>query len=344
MRAKCWLAIVAVATLALTGCRSGSSGWSWNRKSNAEFAKSEPALPSAGANADAAPAFAGTATPPGVASPSAFSAPNAYAGAPYPDTTASHTAAASGPESGAVADASSLQQQGSYADAYGATPTAYPSTGAPPAYPQAEPPAQTAMNPYNAADPYGGVAAGAAPPADQYGAYGAAAGAATSPYDMAQGQAADPAASYAVNHYSQAGPSPGGTQPEQSAAQHYGVQQSVDPYGTGVPATSPMMADAAQTPVAPSGYQPGSTSYAPGDTGYQPPGVPRYEMPAEPNVVANRPDPHYRPGGTGDYISPAQQPAATVADRYSNPTSQYSHETQYLKRDGSDSPSKGYVQ
>jgi hypothetical protein len=66
-------------------------------------------------------------------------------------------------------------------------------------------------------------------------------------------------------------------------------------------------------------------------------------MPAEPNVVANRTDPHYRPGGTGDYTSPTQ-PATAVADRYSNPVSQYSHESQYLKQDGSNSPSKGYVQ
>jgi hypothetical protein len=66
-------------------------------------------------------------------------------------------------------------------------------------------------------------------------------------------------------------------------------------------------------------------------------------MPAEPNVVANRPDPHYRPGGTGDYVSPVQ-PATAVADRYSNPTSAYSQESPYLKQDGSNSPSKGYVQ
>jgi hypothetical protein len=330
-------AIVLATVLALVGCRSGGSGWSWNRKnSDAPLAKSaDPALPSAGAapTTDYASSAYSSATAPQVEAGSAFAAPPAasYEGAPYPGATAAAmTPYGAPPATTPVADpaaTAAMPQQGAYSNAYGtppaAAPAAYPATGAT-AYPapqtaQASPTA----NPYAGADAYGAAANYGTPPADQY---GSAAAPPANPYDTGAAPVADPAP------YPSTSETYPGAQPEQVAANQYGAQQpGADPYG--VP----------DAPPAAAGYQPGSTSYDPGNTGYSPPGVPPYEMPAQPNVVASRKAPYFRPGGTSDYVPPTQSPTA-VADRYSNPAAAYSQPSPYAPSDGSQSPAQGYTQ
>ena len=177
-----------------------------------------------------------------------------------------------------------------------------------------------------------------APPADHY---GSAPPPTSNPYAAPAAPTADPAAAAYTADNRYANPYAGAAQPEQAAADHYGAQQSADPYGTGNPAAPPAAPPAAAPPAG--GYQPGTSSYTPGDTGYSPPGVPKYEMPAQPNVIANRSDPHYRPGGTGDYLGGAPTATAT-ADRYNNPAAAYSQGSPYMAPDGSNSPSKGYTQ
>jgi hypothetical protein len=335
MRAMLWpVAVVLCATLATSGCRSGGSGWSWNRKSDALLAsKNDPPLPSAAASGSVAPAFAATnAGGAAVGGTSAFAAPGSQEGSPYPAATAGYTPPAASPY--ASHDASQAApavaaQQGSYAATYGAAvgatpPSAYPSTGTPDAY---QPPAAAtaAANPYGAPDPY------ATPAADPYGA----------PHPPAD---AAPAAAYtADNRYANPYVAPP-AQPEQTAADHYGAQQAGDPYAA--PAASPV---APPETTGPTHYQPGSTSYVPGDTGYNPPGVPKYEspvgkyeVPQQPNVIAKRADPHYRPGGTSDYLGGAH--ATATADRYNNPAAGYSAPSPYMAPDGSNSPAKGVLQ
>ena len=332
-------AIVLATVLALAGCRSGGSGWSWNRKnSDAPLAKAaDPALPSAGAaptNDYASSAYTSANTPQ-VEAGSAFAAPPAasYQGAPYPGATAAAPAEATTPYGAPPAAAPGVDptataaapQQGAYSDAYGAPPAAapaYPANGA-----EAYSSPQTAQTPatatpYAGADAYGTGANYGSPPADQYGSTAAPP---ANPYDAGAAPTADPAAAYSGT----GAPYPA-AQPEQVAANQYGAQQSGDPYGA--PAAPPA-AD----------YQPGSTAYDPGNTGYSPPGVPPYETAAPPNVVAARKDPYFRPGGTSDYIPQTQTPTA-VADRQSNPASAYSQPSPYAPSDGSQSPAQGYTQ
>jgi hypothetical protein len=350
-------AILVVMMLASAGCRSGGSGWSWNRKKSSDelAAKADPTLPSAGATPVdyASPEFSSAAAAQGTAS--AFAAPagaspeaSPYANqAGYTPPASPYGAATQTPAGAAGAGPTAMQQQGSYADAYGAAAppaaapaTAYPATAAPSAY-QPGSTAATGADPHSAQDPYGTSPSQASPAADHYGA--AAASSAPSPYDAppAQPPVADPAAAYTADaRYGSPAAAPT-AQPEQAAAGGYGAAPtspaSADPYGA--PSASPAVAEA---PAA-GGYQPGSTNYAPGQTGYSPPGVAPYTVPAEPNVVAQRKDPYYRPGGTSDYATGGKTPTA-VADRYSNSTSAYSQPNPYMPADGSQSPSKGYTQ
>lgn len=90
----------------------------------------------------------------------------------------------------------------------------------------------------------------------------------------------------------------------------YPATPETTPYGQGAGGGWGQGA-AGQPPVGDTGYQPGQTGYNPGDTGYNPAGVPPYQSPAggsyNSNPAANsdpaagQAEPHYRPGGTGDY-------------------------------------------
>jgi hypothetical protein len=85
----------------------------------------------------------------------------------------------------------------------------------------------------------------------------------------------------------------------------------------------------AGNPPADPGYHPGDTGYQPGATGYNPPGVQPYQSPGGQSAVgqstggqyaggqyANDPnagaEPHYRPGGTGDYAGGAGTAGSTA--------------------------------
>ncbi len=136
MRA-CRFAVVVATVLAIAGCRSGSSGWTWGRKkSSTAMADADPTLPSTGAApsnyatpytsaaaAQGTSAFAAPGAPPAAA-------PGAYDGTPYPDQIAG-AAGAPGAAGGAMA------QQGPYSQSYGQPPAAaqppgaYPSTSTP---------------------------------------------------------------------------------------------------------------------------------------------------------------------------------------------------------------------
>ncbi|MEX2119782.1 MAG: hypothetical protein WD847_09320 [Pirellulales bacterium] len=70
-------------------------------------------------------------------------------------------------------------------------------------------------------------------------------------------------------------------------------------------ATSPIQATSVD-----SDYQPGRSDYQPGATGYAPPGVGTYQG-AGGSAGASGADPHYRPGGTRDYL-PAGSGAGTA--------------------------------
>jgi hypothetical protein len=299
-------AACAAILLAMTGCRStsGSSGWTWGRKST-------PAATSVGSNGSSAPIL-----------PSANATPtNSYASAPssgsssspYPDPGASNpypaTQAAGTAYPGNTASAPS---------SYGATPAAYGAAGAPQTAPGTSP--QVGRYNENFGQPAGG--AYAANPPDHYQS--------TAGNNPAGGGAQPPAHGYqgAPNSYSNVAPDPpardaqanptppaggayaGGATPDNSypagdnhAVDRYGVapaqpeQAAADRYATS--GDNAPAADASTN----SRYQPGATSYNPGQTNYNPPGAAPYQMAAQPNTVQpSRRDPYYRPGGTGDYM------------------------------------------
>jgi hypothetical protein len=198
-----------------------------------------------------------------------------------------------------------MPQQGPYSEAYGqpaqaaAGPsyptTGYPTTATPIGY---QPPAQS---PPVAAESYAGAPG---PPAGDFGAKAPM----DNSYDAGQPPSdAGPSGGYRTAD-SRYGAAAQAAQPEQSAADRYGTSGQSAP-----------MAPAGSSPIEP--YQPGSTGYTPGQTGYQPPGVPKYEMPAQPNVVTpTRSNPYFRPGGTTDYTpSAAAQTPAASPDRYATP-------------------------
>jgi hypothetical protein len=91
------------------------------------------------------------------------------------------------------------------------------------------------------------------------------------------------------------------------------------------------------------GYEPGNTGYEPGNTGYAPTGVAPYRSPAgAPGSygaagVAAATDPHYRPGGTSDYV-PRGQAAATTA---SVPAEQLGSGSQAMPLERQPAPTSG---
>ena len=172
--------------------------------------------------------------------------------------------------------------------------------------------------PYN--DTYGqsqgGPSAYSAPPAGGYQAPGASA----SPYQTPGQPPVDP--TRAQPYAPQAAPDPYTSGAEQPTSPYRNVSTDASPVGApaagGYASATPEQAAAdqygnaraatADAGAAASGdrYTAGDTGYVPGQTGYSPPGVPPYQMPAQPNVVSTpRRDPYYRPGGTSDYAPAA---------------------------------------
>ncbi len=346
MRA-CRFAVVVATLLAVAGCRSGNSGWTWGRKkSDAAMADTDPALPSTGA----APANYGTPYSSAAAAQgtSAFAAPGAPAGgapgsyeaAPYPDQVAGAAGAPGAAPPAGYGAGSAMAQQGPYSQSYGQPPAAaeqppaYPATATPYGY---QPPAQPGMPPAGATaspaevNPYDLYGGGASPPAN------ASAGPPHNRRAAIRTRAAQPPAGNpygarsapAADHYGTAGTRAAGAplRPMTSTATPTAAHRRSRRWTTATwPITmrppnprmpSPLLRsrEAAQLPAGPSTagsptapYQPGSSDYDPGNTGYSPPGVPAYESGAPSNVVAARKDPYYRPGGTTDYV-----PAGTDA-------------------------------
>ncbi len=158
--------------------------------------------------------------------------------------------------------------------------------------------------------PVGQQPAAAGPPAvaDAYGAgQQPAAGYGAPPTHYGNPPAGNPAEPNANNYAA----------PNSAPAEQTAATQSATP-GYAPAATDP---NAGAAPSA-SAYQPGNTGYVPGQTGYNPPGTTPYQMPGQPNVVANtRKNPYYRPGGTSDYVSP--DAAQSVAKRRGQPYSTF---------------------
>jgi hypothetical protein len=115
----------------------------------------------------------------------------------------------------------------------------------------------------------------------------------------------------------QAGAATGyGTNSPYDATVNGGGYSAQDPYSQAGAA-----AGYQQAPAQTEQYQPGNTGYQPGNTGYTPPGTTPYHSPAgsygsDPNATSQA-DPHYRPGGTGDYLpTGATGTAATASTGY----------------------------
>jgi hypothetical protein len=334
-------AIVVAMMLLVAGCRSGGTPWGWGRKS---AGTSEPQLPSASAPPSNYGSQYSSATAP--QTPSAFADPAGappYQAAPYPGQPASYDNPSGAPAAnyGGAAQTpavdyganSAAPQQGPYAESYGQPPAGtapvdagYPTTATPIGY-QPPPPgaAPQSAAPPAGADPYANPGGYGAAPSGDYSSTPPAGG---NPYDNGQ---------YPPNN---AGGQPTadiryGSDP--GAAVAAPEQASADRYGSSDPAPDP--GSTAE------GYRPGSTGYNPGQTGYSPPGVPQYQVPAQPNVVATaRKDPYYRPGGTSDYATTpgGQTPTASAAaDRYNTPPVGYDQANPYASPGGYQSPATG---
>jgi serine/threonine-protein kinase len=319
MRTSHFVSSVVAAGLAFaTGCQTSSPGgpmlgmWPWGAKSNESIAS--------------------TSAPPAALpqKPSATATPG-YG------TVAASGAVASSPYSSGAYPQTATPQGGGYSAYPGTQPASYnvPSGAH---YVAANPTGSgyggSAYGPAAAASPSGGAASPQAGPYDaSYGPYSAAAASATTPagyvtsgeaarYNPSAYGAADTGAGYAASDEL----TPEGAAPRVSrytGAGRYGESSAAAPSQPAADSSSANRYLPGST-----GYQPGATDYQPGDTGYDPgqtgydpgatdyspPGVQRYQPPAggaasygdEPSPES---DPHYRPGGTSDYV-PAREGAS----------------------------------
>jgi hypothetical protein len=345
-------AIVVVTISAFSGCRSGasssapSSGWNWgfgsknaaSTSSSVNNPPSGPQLPSQTATPGNGPGLGATTRPPG-STPGDQAGGTAYSAGPYAGQSTVYNnagTAAAGVTAGGYQPPQAppysppantiAPQNGPYSDGVNQSPPAqtYPTTpyggayqtpGAPGAYQGSatSAPADPAQGyPSGGANGYANAGAPAGPPADGYRgeSQGTPAQTVSNPYTSSSTAGAGTANTAGTQMADTRGAgdryAPGTTAPEQGAADHYGTANTA----AGAPGAADPAGDR---------YQPGSTTYNPGQTGYSPPGVPAYQVPAQPNVVSTpRRDPYYRPGGTGDFSAGnSQAPPAT--DRYAAP-------------------------
>ncbi|MEX2112293.1 MAG: hypothetical protein WD845_03865 [Pirellulales bacterium] len=331
-------AIVALAMLMVSGCRSGGgkSMWPWGKNKGYDSSMeggsmSGPQLPSSGATTDGtysdpynynAPAAANPYDQTNLGNPpaNAYPAPGGYpTGPPAGAYGAPATASAAGtPGYGGDAQAATAAapQAGPYSQHYAqGAADPYAATASAPAYPTGN------ATPYAAGSPSAGYptvsasAAGANPGPVVENPY--AAGGATPPDPYANTAPVQSAAAGADPYASAAQPGAYGAPADHGAQAGYPAgnaevnQQPVDPYAT------------AGSQGAQGAYQPGSTGYTPGNTGYTPPGVAPYQTAAidtGAGATSERRNPYYRPGSTSDYLpSSNSQATGNPGDRYGAP-------------------------
>lgn len=325
------IAIVLATVVAIAGCRSGGrTPWGRQKTEGAmSNAQSGPELPSASATPPAyGSSYNTAATAPQGASPFAEPA----GAAPYPGQPAGYqnAPAAPGADYGGTPGAPpvnyaadpSVPQQGPYLEtntppqagpAQPYTASGYPTTATPVGYQPGQPTAapSAAPDPYANAGGYGNPSAAQGAPVENYGA--------APPAGNSYG---DTAGGYPTGAAGAAG--------NRTADSRYGA---ADPYAT------PSQPAAGQPPAANSTssepYRPGSTGYKPGQTGYSPPGVPQYQVPAQPNVPSiQRSNPYYRPGSTSDYVpagGSGTPSASASSDRYNTPAIGYGQADPYAQ-------------
>lgn len=326
MRIKVFRASIVSALLAaVTGCTAAGgpprmSFWPFNKKE-----KPADALASAGP----APAF--PVKPSTTAQPSGTPTGGAKSVASTPSSASPAAASAAGyPSTGPVVDYGGTVAS----NPYSANPAGYTSaspSGSASSYPSSAPPAQVGR--YDAGG-YGGAPsnypptrpagyeqpASAAPPAGRYDASPYDAPPAESPlpsssgrYDNTTSRSGAAPQSNASSGYPSAAGGAWADAPSASAADRYDAPPSDDaaandPSSVGggyeTPTASPPYSTTQEDR-----YAPGATGYQPGRTGYNPPGTEPYSSPsgayASPAPLSSTEtsaDPHYRPGGTGDYV------------------------------------------
>jgi len=311
-------ALVLLATLTLTGCRSSSPGSNpgWSLSKLNPFHSPEDALPY-------------PPTPSSLAGATSSGSPSAgyiSKGSEAPSFRA---------ETAAASDAytpSALGPRVSYGQ-----PAAASSLASPYAAPQ--------QGPYQATGTYGSSGS----PAAQSGGstYGSTGGG--NPYDSISG---DRYASRGFSPTASGLPYGGGAgSPYEASSDRYGSSTAApaSPYGTsGNPLPSSLVGDryaSAAGSAAPS-YSPGQSDYSPGQTGYGPGETPY--APGQTGYGAGQSD--YHPG-VSDYQPPAASPYQTPASSYQPPTSPYQAPTSpyqtpsspYQPPAGSYTPPQPYV-